>query len=224
MYIILLGAPGAGKGTQAAILAQQLKLTHVASGDLFRQALTQGTALGKQAKSYMERGELVPDDITIQMVLERLSAPNSNSGAILDGFPRNLEQAQALDRALARQGKAIDKVVYIKVADAELLRRLGGRWICRNCQAPYHAANSPPRVWGKCDRCGGELYQRPDDREETIKERLKVYAAQTAPLIDYYTKAGKLLEIDGVGEEGEVGKRIINTLRPVKGSHQRRWA
>jgi adenylate kinase len=220
MYIILLGAPGAGKGTQAAMMAQQLKLVHVATGDLFRQALNQGTALGKQAKSYMEQGKLVPDSITIQMVLERLAAPDCKPGVILDGFPRNLEQAQALDKALVGQSKAIDRVVYIKVADQELLRRLSGRWICRNCQTPYHMVNSPPRVPGKCDKCGGELYQRPDDKEETVRERLKVYAAQTAPLIDYYTKAGKLLEIDGVGTEDEVAKRIVSALK--KGSHKRR--
>lgn len=220
MYIILLGAPGAGKGTQAAMMAQQLKLVHIATGDLFRQALNQGTALGKQAKSYMEQGKLVPDSITIQMVLERLAAPNCKPGVILDGFPRNLEQAQALDKALVGQSKAIDRVVYIKVADQELLRRLSGRWICRNCQTPYHMVNSPPRVPGKCDKCGGELYQRPDDKEETVRERLKVYAAQTAPLIDYYTKSGKLLEIDGVGTEDEVAKRIVSALK--KGSHKRR--
>lgn len=218
MYIILLGAPGAGKGTQAAILAQQLKLSHVATGDLFRQALEQGTELGKQAKSYMEQGKLVPDDITIQMVLQRLA--DVNSGVVLDGFPRNLEQAQALDKALAKQGKAIGQVVYIKVSDQQLLRRLSSRWICRNCQTPYHATNSPPRVRGKCDRCGGELYQRPDDKEETVKERLKVYATQTEPLIDYYSRAGKLREIDGVGDESEVGKRIINAVK--EGSGKRR--
>jgi adenylate kinase len=187
---------------------------------MFRQALNQGTALGKQAKSYMEQGKLVLDSITIQMVLERLAAPDCKPGVILDGFPRNLEQAQALDKALVGQSKAIDRVVYIKVADQELLRRLSGRWICRNCQTPYHMVNSPPRVPGKCDKCGGELYQRPDDKEETVRERLKVYAAQTAPLIDYYTKAGKLLEIDGVGTEDEVAKRIVSALK--KGSHKRR--
>ena len=215
MYIILLGAPGAGKGTQAAIVARELRLVHIATGDLFRQALEQGTELGIKAKSYMERGVLVPDDITIGMVLERLSAPDCEEGAILDGFPRNLEQAEALDKALAQQGKDIDKVIYIKVSEAELLERLSGRWICRNCQMPYHAVNSPPRVWGKCDKCGGELYQRPDDTVETVKQRLKVYFAQTAPLIDYYAKVGKLLEIDGEGGVDKVGSRIIAALQGV---------
>ncbi len=216
MYIIFLGAPGAGKGTQAAIVAQELGLVHIASGDLFRQALEQGTELGIQAKSYMEKGMLVPDAITIRMVLERILAPDCEPGVILDGFPRNMEQATALDEALLEQGKAIDKVVYIKVSQQELLNRLSGRWICRQCQTPYHAINSPPKVWGKCDNCGGELYQRPDDTVETVKKRLEVYFAQTAPLIDYYTKADKLLEIDGEGSVNEVGRRIVATLgKPV---------
>ncbi len=212
MYIILIGAPGAGKGTQAALVAQDLHLAHIASGDLFRQALEQGTELGLKAKSYMEKGMLVPDEITIRMVLERISAPDCEQGVILDGFPRNLEQAQALDKALPEQGKAIDKAVYIKVSEPELLNRLSGRWICRNCQTPYHATNSPPKVWGKCDNCGGELYQRADDTVETVKNRLKVYFAQTAPLIDYYTQAGKLLEVDGEGGVDEVARRIVTAL------------
>jgi len=213
MYIIFLGAPGAGKGTQAANVARGLNLIHIASGDLFRQALEQRTELGLKAKAYMEKGMLVPDDITIRMVLERLSTPDCEPGVILDGFPRNLEQAKALDKALAEPAKSIDKVVYIKVPEEELLNRLSGRWICRNCQTPYHAINSPPKVWGKCDQCGGELYQRPDDTVETVKKRLQVYFNETAPLIDYYTKAGKLLEIDGEGSVDEVSRRIVTALR-----------
>ncbi|MBI3930670.1 MAG: adenylate kinase [Chloroflexi bacterium] len=213
MYIILLGAPGAGKGTQAARVVQELKLVHIASGDLFRQALEQGTELAVQARSYMEKGMLLPDEITIRMVLERISAPDCRSGVVFDGFPRNLAQAEALDKALTEQGKALDKVVYIKVSEKELLRRLSGRWICRQCQAPYHSVNSPPRVWGKCDRCGGDLYQRPDDTVETVKKRLGVYFTETAPLIDYYTRAGKLLEIDGEGSVDEVGRRMLKSLR-----------
>jgi adenylate kinase len=216
VYIIFLGAPGAGKGTQAAIVAQELSLVHIASGDLFRQALEQGTELGIQAKSYMEKGMLVPDAITIRMVLERILAPDCEPGVILDGFPRNLEQATALDEALLEQGKAIDKVVYVKVSQQELLNRLSGRWICRQCQTPYHAINSPPKVWGKCDNCGGELYQRPDDNVGTVEKRLEVYFAQTAPLIDYYTKTDKLLEVDGEGSVNEVGRRIVTALgKPV---------
>jgi adenylate kinase len=213
MYIVFLGAPGAGKGTQAAIVAQELKLVHVASGDLFRQAIEQKTDLGLKAKSYMEKGVLVPDEITIQMILERISALDCKVGVILDGFPRNLEQAEALDRALLEQTEAIDKVIYIKVSEEELIRRLSGRWICRSCQTPYHAVSSPPKVWGKCDKCGGELYQRPDDTVETVKKRLEVYFAQTNPLIGYYTRAGKLLEVAGEGEVNEVGRRIIAALQ-----------
>jgi adenylate kinase len=213
MYVIFLGAPGAGKGTQAAIVAGELNLVHIATGDLFRQAAEQGTELGIKAKSYMEKGELVPDEITIQMVLERIAAPDCESGVILDGFPRNLKQAKALDKAFLEQGKDIDKVVYIKASEEELLRRLSRRWICRNCQTPYHAANSPPRVESKCDRCGGELYQRPDDTEAVVKERLKVYFAQTAPLVDYYSHSGKLLEVDGEGDVNKVAQRIIAGLR-----------
>ena len=213
MYIIFLGAPGAGKGTQAASLAREEGLAHIASGDLFRQAIEQGSKLGIQAKSYMEKGMLVPDEITIRMVLERISAPDCEAGVIFDGFPRNLQQAEALDKALARQGKAIDKVVYIKVSEEELMRRLSGRWVCRQCQAPYHATDSPPKVWGRCDLCGGELYQRPDDTAETVKKRLEVYFTQTTPLIQYYTQTGRLLEVEGEGTIKEVSKRIVAALR-----------
>jgi adenylate kinase len=214
MYIILLGAPGAGKGTQASILSQRLNMAHVASGDLFRQALAKGTELGLQAKSYMEQGKLVPDQITIKMVLERIKAPDCQGGILLDGFPRNVEQARALDEALKKQNKAIDRAVYIKVSEEELLKRLTGRWICRNCQTPYHEVNSPPNVAGKCDKCGGELYQRADDNTVTIKKRLQVFFAETAPLIDYYSGAGKLLEVQGEGSTEEISERIISALNP----------
>ncbi len=218
MHIIFLGAPGAGKGTQAARVAYKLKLVHIASGDLLRQALEQQTELAIKAKSYMEKGMLVPDKITIRMVLERISAQDCESGVIFDGFPRSLKQAEALDKALVQQGKAIDTVVYIRVSEKELLERLSGRWICRQCQTPYHAVNSPPKVWGKCDQCGGELYQRPDDTVETVKKRLEVYFTETAPLIDYYTQVGKLLEVDGEGSVDEVERRIVEALRrkPVR--------
>ena len=212
MYIIFLGAPGAGKGTQASIVAQKLDMVHIATGDLFRQAIEQGTELGIQAKSYVEKGKLVPDGITIRMVLERISALDCESGIILDGFPRNLEQAEALDMALTEQNRSIDKVVYIEISEEELLKRLSERWICRNCQAPYHTISSPPMVEGKCDKCGGELYQRPDDTVETVKKRLEVYFAQTTPLIEYYNRASKLLEVDGEGSVDEVSERIISAL------------
>jgi adenylate kinase len=213
VHLILLGAPGAGKGTQADLLSQEMNLAHIASGDLFRQALEQRTELGLLAKSYMEKGELVPDEVTIRMILERIAREDCSSGCIFDGFPRTLGQARALDEALAAQGKAIDKAIYIEVPEEDLLRRLGGRWLCRDCQTPYHSVASPPRVPGKCDKCGGELYQRPDDREETIRGRLKVFFAETAPLLDYYDKGKRLAKVDGnQGIEG-VAKNVASVLR-----------
>ena len=209
----MLGAPGAGKGTQAALLSKELKIAHIASGDLFRQALAKGTPLGLQAKSYMEKGQLVPNEITIKMVLERVQAPDAQGGMMLDGFPRNVEQAKALDEAFKKENKTVDRAVYIKVSEAELLKRLTGRWICRSCQAPYHEVSSPPMTPGKCDRCGGELYQRADDNTKTIQNRLKVFFAETAPLIDYYAKDGKLLEINGEGTAEEISSRIIAGLK-----------
>ncbi len=213
VYVLLLGAPGAGKGTQAAMLSRELGLAHVASGDLFREAAKQGTELGLLAKSYMDKGELVPDEVTIAMVMERLERADCAQGVILDGFPRTLEQAKALYHALGAMGKAIDKVLYIKATDAELIRRLSGRRICRSCQASYHESSKPPKVGGKCDECGGELYQRSDDSVETAKNRLKVYFAQTSPLIDYYRGAGILEEVDGeLGIEG-VQQELLAALR-----------
>ncbi len=213
LNLVLLGAPGAGKGTQAVTISKKLGLVHIASGDLFRKEQESGSELGKIAKSYMEKGQLVPDEITVKMVLGRISAPDCAKGVILDGFPRTLEQARALDKALAVEGKSIDKVLYIKVSNKELLRRLSGRWICRNCQTPYNIVELPPKVAGKCDRCGGELYQRADDTEETAKKRLDVYFAQTAPLIKYYTEAGKLVEIDGENSVDKVGSALIAAIQ-----------
>jgi adenylate kinase len=213
LNVVFLGAPGAGKGTQALRVARQLGLAHIATGDLFRQALEKGTAQALRAKPYMEAGKLVPDEITIAMVLERITAPDCGDGVIFDGFPRNLKQAEALDKALERRGNAIDRVVYIKVREEVLVGRLGGRWICRKCQAPFHAVYSPPKVAGKCDRCGGDLYQRADDTAETVKKRLVVYGSETAPLIEYYSNNGKLLEVDGEGSEEEVERRIVEALR-----------
>ncbi len=213
MRVILLGAPGSGKGTQAERLSEEANLAHIASGDLFRQAEKDGTELGKLAKSYMEKGLLVPDEITIRMVMDRIASLESGQGFLLDGFPRTIEQAQALDKALAGEKKAIDKAVYIKVSNEELLRRLSGRWICRQCQTPYHMVSSPPKVAGKCDRCGGELYQRADDTRETAEKRLEVYFNQTSPLINYYQKEGKLAEINGEQDIGEVSKELAVLLR-----------
>ena len=212
MYVVFLGAPGAGKGTQAAEVAKELKLAHIATGDMFREAQKKGTKLALEAKTYMDKGMLVPDEITIKMVQERIAAPDCIHGVIFDGFPRNIVQAQTLDKAMAEQSKAIDKVVFIKVSEEELLKRLGGRWICRHCQTPYHEIASPPKVKGKCDKCNGELYQRSDDVPATIKERLKVFFAQTAPLIDYYTKTGKLIEVNGEGTMEEIKQRILKAI------------
>jgi len=212
MYIILLGAPGAGKGTQAGILSSELNLPHVASGDLFREALKKETDLGLLAKSYMERGELVPDEITIRMILRRIEMLDCVSGCLLDGFPRTLAQAEALDKGLADKGEHVDKVIYVKVSDEELMKRLGGRWLCRDCQTPYHLLTAPPKVPGKCDKCGGELYQRDDDKEGTIKERLRVFFAQTIPIVDYYRNQNKLIEVNGDRRIQEVAKEIIPSL------------
>jgi len=212
MYVVILGAPGAGKGTQADILSQQMSLPHIASGDLFRQALEEKTQVGLLAKNYMDKGELVPDEITIRMILERINRPDCASGCLFDGFPRTLPQAQVLDKAFQEQGKRIDKAIYIEVPSEELVKRLSGRWLCRNCQTPYHTVSSPPKVPGKCDKCGGELYQRSDDREETVKERLKVFFAQTVPILDYYEKQNKLVRVNGnLGIQG-VAREIISVL------------
>ena len=213
MHIVFLGAPGAGKGTQAASISEELGIAHIASGDLFREAQKKGTELGLLAKSYMEKGQLVPDEVTIRMILERIATPDCDKGYILDGFPRTIEQAEALDESLKEQGEAIDKVICIEVSDEELVARLSGRWICRNCQTPYHIINSPPKVKGICDKCGGELYQRADDTEETVRSRLKVYSAQTTPLIDYYQKAGKLAKVNGGQGMERVREEIIGLLR-----------
>ncbi|MFA5055458.1 MAG: adenylate kinase [Dehalococcoidia bacterium] len=212
MRLILLGAPGSGKGTQAKNIAEKVGITHVASGDLFRAAATRGDELGNQAKHYMEQGLLVPDEITIKMILERIDAPDCSKGVMLDGFPRTLEQAKALDQALGDKKLKIDRVFYINVSTDELVRRLSGRFICRKCQAPYHKVSSPPKKEGVCDKCGGELYQRADDTPETVRKRIDVYTKETSPLIDYYNKAKKLVEIDGEGNIDSITKNIIAAL------------
>ena len=213
MYIIMLGAPGAGKGTQADILSQEMDLPHIASGDLFRQALVERTEVGLLAKSYMDKGELVPDEITIKMILERINQPDCASGCLFDGFPRILHQAKILDKALKEQGKSIDKAIYIEVLNEELVKRLSGRWLCRTCQTPCNMTSSPPKTPGKCDRCGGELYQRSDDREETVKDRLNIFFAQTVPILGYYKKQGKLIRVNGNRGMQEVAREIISALK-----------
>ena len=213
MYIVVLGAPGAGKGTQADIISREMGLPHIASGDLFRQALEKKTQLGLLAKSYMEKGELVPDEVTIKMILERISQPDCASGCLFDGFPRTLRQAEALDKALVNRGKSIYKAIYIEVPEEELVKRLSGRWLCRNCQTPYHVIASPPKIPGKCDKCAGELYQRSDDREETVRERLNVFYDLTIPILDYYRKQNRLIEVNGNLGIQEVSRKILSMLK-----------
>ena len=214
MRVVLLGAPGAGKGTQAATVSKALGLAHIASGDLFREEQEKGTELGVLAKRYMERGELVPNDVTIKMILGRISQPDCAKGFILDGFPRNTQQGEALDGALASaKQRGIDKAVLIEVPEDELIRRLGGRWICRAHQHPYHIISSPPKMKGTCDIDGSELYQRADDNEETARRRLKVYDEQTQPLIAYYGKQKKLVSLDGARDIDVVGKSLMSVLQ-----------
>ena len=212
MYVILFGPPGAGKGTQAAILAEKTGLVHITTGELFREAIRKETELGKQAKPYYDRGDLVPDALTIGMLLERLVEEDAVHGCLLDGFPRTLEQAKALDQALVEQGQAIDKVLCIQVPEDELLGRLAGRWTCRGCGDVYHRQSRWPKVEGRCDRCGGELYQRDDDQPEAVRRRLEVYSRQTAPLIDYYRGQGKLAEVDGYRSVDEVSGELQAAL------------
>ena len=196
MYVVLLGPPGAGKGTQAQRLTDAKGLLHLSTGDMFRENARDGTELGLLARGYMDRGELVPDEVTIGMLLERIARPDAADGAMFDGFPRNVAQAQALDGALAGRDAAIDHALLIAVSDDELEGRLGGRWLCRACGAVYHERNDPPREAGRCDRCPGELYQRDDDRPEVVRARIERQKPPDA-LIAHYRAAGVLREVDG---------------------------
>ena len=215
MRIVLLGAPGAGKGTQAGIIAAKKLVAHVASGDLFRKHLGEGTALGKLAKTYMDKGELVPDDVTIKMVLERIAEPDAAGGYVLDGFPRTVAQAEALDVAFKGKGQALDVAPLVEVDTEELVRRLAGRWICRKCQTPYHDLTAPPKKKGVCDKCGGELYQRDDDKPEVVRARLTTYEKQTAPLIGYYERQGKLARVNGQQAVEKVTADLLKAVAKV---------
>ncbi len=211
-YIVLLGAPGAGKGTQAKILAAKTGLPHISSGDIFRENLKQNTELGRLARGYMEKGELVPDEVTIAMIRERLSRPDCARGAILDGFPRTPAQAEALDEILKALKGQVDVVPFIQVPEEELVARLSGRWICRAQGHIFHERFNPPKVPGVCDYDGSELYQRPDDRPEVVRERIRVYHEQTAPLIAYYRERGLLREIDGTQPIERVTEALLAVL------------
>lgn len=212
MYVVFLGVPGAGKGTQAQVVADRLGIAHVSTGDLLREAVRVGSELGHQAKAYMDRGELVPDSVVVAMVVERLSVPDTAAGAILDGFPRNLAQARSLDEGLQASGKVVDAVVFLNVSEAEVVERLSGRRECSSCRTPYHVRTNPPAVEGVCDRCGGQLVQRPDDAPETVQRRLAVYLEQTAPLLDYYRARGLLFEVNGERPISDVTADILGML------------
>jgi len=210
--IIMLGPPGSGKGTQAKKLIEKFGIPQISTGDLLREAVKNGTELGKQAKSYMDAGKLVPDEVVVGMVKERLSKDDAQKGFILDGFPRTVPQAEALDKTLDQMGKKIDKVVNVDVPDSEVVERLSGRRTCKGCGAMYHVKFNQPKKEGLCDKCGGELYQRDDDNEQTIKRRLEVYHEQTSPLKDYYGKKGLVADVDGTGDINEITKAIEKVL------------
>lgn len=197
MNIVLMGPPGAGKGTQAEVMARNLIVPHISTGDIFRANIKAGTELGQLANQYISKGDLVPDEVTMAMIKDRLAEDDCANGFILDGLPRTIGQADALEEILNEQGKKLDKVVNIDVPIEKLIERLSGRRVCRNCSQTYHLVNNPPTEAGRCDECGGELYQRADDSEETIKNRLDVYLAQSSPLIEYYQKKGLLLSVNG---------------------------
>jgi len=216
LFMIMLGAPGAGKGTQARMLSEELGLPQVSSGDIFRENLKHATALGLLAKGYMDRGELVPDDVTISMVMERLSRADCAGGAVLDGFPRTLAQAEALRQALAARNVRVSLVPLLEVSDDAVIDRLAGRRVCRDCQAMYHVAFSPPKVEGVCDKCGGQLYRRADDEPETVRNRLFVYYKQTAPLVGYYFAHGVLVTIDGDRPIEAVQADLLAAVRAVE--------
>ena len=212
MLIILLGPPGAGKGTQAEFLVQKYGLAYISTGEILRSAVKKGTAMGKQAKQYMDQGQLVPDEVVVGIVQERLLEPDCGQGALLDGFPRTVVQARSLDRVLGEMNSRLDAVVHIAVEEEELIARLTGRRVCRDCGATYHVKFNPPKVRNICDQCGGELSQRDDDSLATVTERLLVYKKQTEPLIEYYQKRNLLYTIDGNQEIGAISTQIITVL------------
>jgi len=209
LRLVLLGPPGAGKGTQARMLEVALGVPQVASGDLLRAAVRNRTTLGLKAKSFMDKGALVPDDLVLDLINERMNQPDAKKGFILDGFPRTVAQAETLARMLAERNEKLDKVVAITVSDDEIVKRISGRRTCRNCGAMFHEIYDPPRNMNICNTCNGELYQREDDAEDTVRARLEVYAASTSPLLEHYERQGLLVEIEGIGQPQEIGRNIL---------------
>ena len=212
MKIIMLGAPGAGKGTQAKKIADKYQIPHISTGDIFRANIKEGTELGKKAKSYMDQGQLVPDELTLELIMDRFQNPDCENGYVLDGFPRTIPQAEALTEALAKKGETIDYAINVEVPDENIINRMGGRRACLACGSTYHIVYAPTRVEGLCDRCGEKLVLRDDDKPETVKNRLNVYHNQTQPLIDYYSKQGKLAEVDGTQSMEDVFNAIVKIL------------
>jgi len=213
MRLILVGPPGAGKGTQAVALAAHYKIPHISTGDIFRANLKNGTELGKQAQSYMDRGELVPDSVTNEMVKDRLGNSDVANGFLLDGFPRNTNQAEVLDAILLEKKMPLDAALELAIDNSEIIRRLSGRRTCRNCSATFHKDFEKPKFDDICDKCNGQLYQREDDKEEVIARRLEIYSKQTAPIISYYKKAGILKSISAIGDVSEITQKVISLLK-----------
>ncbi len=212
MKIIMLGAPGAGKGTQAKMIADKYGIPHISTGDIFRANIKEQTALGLEAKTYMDKGALVPDELTVKILLDRVSKEDCNAGYVLDGFPRTIPQAEVLDKAVAELNDAIDYAINVEVPDENIIRRMSGRRACLTCGATYHVENVPPKKEGICDRCGNALVLRDDDQPETVKKRLQVYHEQTQPLIEYYNKKNILKEVDGTKDMNEVFADIVTIL------------
>lgn len=218
--VLIMGPPGAGKGTQASHLVERYGLRHVATGDLLRTAVREGTELGREAKRYMDSGDLVPDDVIIGMLRELVAGLGEGDGVLLDGFPRTRPQAVALDDMLADLGRDVSVVLDIRVPSEVLVDRLSSRWICRECQTPYNVRTNPPKVEGRCDRCGGELYQRDDDRPEAVRTRLEVYEEQTAPVAEHYREQGTLVEIDGDQPMDDVQRDLDTAMERVDASQR----
>ena len=215
LYLVLLGPPGTGKGTQAKLIAEQLGLAHIATGDLFREAAQQGSELGRRAKAYMDRGELVPDEVTIEMLVERIQRPDAQQGVVFDGYPRTLQQAAALDGALARRGGAVALALHVRASDDEIVRRLGGRWLCTGCGEIYHEQARPPKQAGVCDACGGALGQRDDDKPEVVRRRLELQRP-SQELLGHYRAQGKLIDIDGEQEMDAVTRGLLGAIEQAR--------